>query len=507
MAARKMIAAAIVLVMSVGGAYAAVSQKYADWGKGPVQFLMTDEEEKAWKAIQTDVEAEKFIEVFWVRRDPTPDTPQNEFKAEYESLVKAADQYFKEGKTAGSLTDRGMALLLFGQPSSRKRTGGATRGSTPRSAFEDTDTRGSAVPATEQWHYEGAAAERLGVSDFEILFTDSVNQGIMRMTRSRVEALIAKAVALRVVSPELSAVPDYTQIAAQRRAEAEAAAKAAAEQASREWKDASLKSAYEAYKTTPSGYGKAFIAVDDGITSEGEQFVPVMLYMPRPAGLSASTRATFFGAVEDAKGNVVRVLEEAMSPVESRGDFFVDSSLALLPGDYVARLGLMADGKVVAMATREVKVPAIDATAAGVSRMLVSNNIYPLAAAQAPTDPFAYGGIKVVPKADDVFSTADELWYFFTLRNPGTDDAGNPKAQVRLTIEGTSTDGKPVKKEAPLMQADLQPLAGVPGQYGIGNAIPLDSFVPGDYVLKVRLIDSVNQQTYNMEENFKVVAR
>src|SRR5437870_350764 len=97
-------------------AIAQVSYRFADWAHGPVKFLMTKEEMKQWKAIHSDQEAQAFIDLFWARRDPTPDTPRNEFREGFEARVKIADDQFSNGRDRGAMTDRGRVFLLLGPP-------------------------------------------------------------------------------------------------------------------------------------------------------------------------------------------------------------------------------------------------------------------------------------------------------------------------------------------------------------------------------------------------------
>src|SRR6185369_14114032 len=114
---RKILIAVAVAIAAVS-AYAQLSPQYVDWGKGPVQFLMTPEEQAKWKTIKTDADASAFVDLFWARRDPTPATPKNEYKEQFDSRVKYADEHFTAGRTKGSLSDRGKVLILFGPPKS-----------------------------------------------------------------------------------------------------------------------------------------------------------------------------------------------------------------------------------------------------------------------------------------------------------------------------------------------------------------------------------------------------
>ncbi|HZI86228.1 MAG TPA: GWxTD domain-containing protein, partial [Pyrinomonadaceae bacterium] len=60
-----------------------LKKAYKDWLDKDVSYIITDEERKAFKKLATDDERERFIEEFWRRRDPDPDTDENEFKEEY----------------------------------------------------------------------------------------------------------------------------------------------------------------------------------------------------------------------------------------------------------------------------------------------------------------------------------------------------------------------------------------------------------------------------------------
>ncbi len=87
-----------------------------DWGKGPARFLMTPEEKREWERQTDAVARSEFVTKFWAARDPKPETPENEFRQEFERRVAFADQNFAQDETRGALTDRGMVFLLLGPP-------------------------------------------------------------------------------------------------------------------------------------------------------------------------------------------------------------------------------------------------------------------------------------------------------------------------------------------------------------------------------------------------------
>lgn len=95
--------------------------KYNGWEKTWAGIFLTKKEIKDFKKIKTEKEAEEFVRNFWKRRDPTPNTEENEFKERCEVLAKYADNQFSIKGKKGSETDRGKVLLLLGYPSQIKR--------------------------------------------------------------------------------------------------------------------------------------------------------------------------------------------------------------------------------------------------------------------------------------------------------------------------------------------------------------------------------------------------
>src|SRR6185503_20011317 len=99
----KRISVVFAAVLVSATAFAAVSPERAAWVNGPVQYLMTPEELTTWRTIQTDADADAFVALFWARRDPTPGTPRNEFREDFEARVEAADKQLGTKTVRGSL--------------------------------------------------------------------------------------------------------------------------------------------------------------------------------------------------------------------------------------------------------------------------------------------------------------------------------------------------------------------------------------------------------------------
>ena len=92
-----------------------LKKAYKDWLDHDVAYIITDEERKAFKKLATDDERERFIEEFWRRRDPDPDTDENEFKEEYYERIAYANEHFSSG-IPGWKTDRGRIYIIWGPP-------------------------------------------------------------------------------------------------------------------------------------------------------------------------------------------------------------------------------------------------------------------------------------------------------------------------------------------------------------------------------------------------------
>ncbi len=88
---------------------------YKKWLNEDVRWIISPEELTAFKALSNDEERDAFIEQFWQRRDPTPDTEENEFKEEHYRRIAYANEHFSAGR-AGWRTDRGRIYIVFGPP-------------------------------------------------------------------------------------------------------------------------------------------------------------------------------------------------------------------------------------------------------------------------------------------------------------------------------------------------------------------------------------------------------
>jgi GWxTD domain-containing protein len=88
---------------------------YKTWLTQDVAWIISDEESKAFKSLSNDEERDAFIEQFWLRRNPNPDSPENEFREEHYRRIAYANEHFAAGKP-GWKTDRGHIYIAYGKP-------------------------------------------------------------------------------------------------------------------------------------------------------------------------------------------------------------------------------------------------------------------------------------------------------------------------------------------------------------------------------------------------------
>lgn len=482
--------AIIVALLAATAAFAQVrplAQKYYDWYESPAKFLMTADENKQFHALTTDAEAERFIELFWAKRDPTPGTARNEFQEEFDRRVAAADKNFTDAFGRGALSDRGKTLILLGPPYRVSGSAGAEVGGAGIAVSGGrrgiVSARGPvADPDTQYWMYAHQNKPKvIRQGDFTIAFARQ-QQGEWQLgdtERTKPEQLFIEAVHGYIVSPNLTTVPNYAKPPVYSAA----------------FKSAEVKSAFENFKadTGPLTWGEF-------VTSEGEHFVSAHLALPAGA---AGQKVTSWAVVEDSSGKVVDVKENEATVASNGSDAYIERSLQLDPGTYTVTYGASSQGNVIAASRAKITVQGLDPKAAAVSPLILATAIVPMKTNWDPMDPFIFGGFKVIPKADETFGTSGDLWYFVELRNPGVTDEGKPNIRVQVDVRGTTPKG-PVEMHLPIQDASIAPLKDENNRYAIGTTLPLESFRPGDYTMKVHVVDVVLGKEYDLEKSFHI---
>src|SRR5256886_4536162 len=153
-----------------------LKKAYKDWLEKDVAYIITDEERKAFKKLQTDDERERFIEEFWRRRDPDPDTDENEYREEYYERIAYANEHFASG-IPGWKTDRGRIWIMYGKPDERETH--PMGGNYERPSYEGGGN--TTTYPFETWFYRYLPGVGSGV---EIEFVDPTGSGEYRIARN-----------------------------------------------------------------------------------------------------------------------------------------------------------------------------------------------------------------------------------------------------------------------------------------------------------------------------------
>jgi GWxTD domain-containing protein len=156
---------------------------YKTWLEEDVRWIITPEEEQAYKKLSNDEERDAFEEEFWQRRNPNPDSPDNEFREEHYERIEYANEHFAAGKP-GWMTDRGHVYIAYGKPDDIEShaSGGE---------YERPFSEGGGSTATypfEIWHYR--YIEGIGDNiDLEFVYTCQCGDYHFTLDRSEKDAL------------------------------------------------------------------------------------------------------------------------------------------------------------------------------------------------------------------------------------------------------------------------------------------------------------------------------
>ena len=157
---------------------------YKKWANEDVRWIITDQEMKAFKSLSNDEERDAFIEQFWQRRNPDPESPENTFRDEHYRRIEYANEHYAAGKP-GWMTDRGHMYIAYGKPDS---TDSHPSGGSYDRPMEEGGGTTSTFPF-EIWHYR--YIEGIG-DNIDIEFVDTCMCGDYHMTidRSEKDALL-----------------------------------------------------------------------------------------------------------------------------------------------------------------------------------------------------------------------------------------------------------------------------------------------------------------------------
>jgi hypothetical protein len=234
----------------------------------------------------------------------------------------------------------------------------------------------------------------------------------------------------------------------------------------------------------------------DFVTADGTPFVAMQF----ATAMKPKSKVTTFGEIRDQNGKVLFDFEERLNVQQSKRDTFTERTFFEPFRNATGTFGIAVGREILALGRVTIDCEELHKNSTGISRLLVSNDVYNLELMQTPFDPFAFGGTRVVPKPDRAFRREDEPWLFVELRNPSLDATGNPKISTRLEID---RGGKTIVRQP--MPVHPLPLKGVRGHWGLGTTIDVSSFTPGEYVVRLKVKDEVAGEEWGREARVRIV--
>ncbi len=457
------------------------------WSRGPVRCLITPDEQKELKGLKTDEEIAKFVKEFWARRDPTPDTPANEFLDFFTKRVEEADKKFIQTTDSGAISDRGQVFLLLGPP---------TRIEPHRDG------------AQQEWIYENVP--NMTPSSFSVLF-GAVGAGIFKLLgRKEVDQIVDANEFLRGLGEKAKQVfaPAPTVAAALPSASESAPPPEVATEESK------ILDSVAGSELLPSAI-PVQIHTDLYEATKGDSFAAVTLGVPR-TDAGAGTLVGFARFLPDAPDvkPVTLAAADSFSPADPENSdpaspvLVYQGGVGLHPGHYTLLAGVRdpASGKV-GVVRQPLEVPKYEGNLV-LSTVTLARKLEksaPPAAAEGKKPAFFLGTFRVIPSLDGVFKQGSDLAWYYQIYNATPDPA---TGQLNLTIEYNFLL-KQKGEYRPVTSAQVERnRSSQIGAFSFQLVKPTASqkgWVEGDYKVTIKVTDEVTKSSTSAELPFKIV--
>jgi GWxTD domain-containing protein len=493
---------------------------YKKWLQEEVPYIISDEERAAFLQLQTNEEREQFIEAFWQRRDPTPDTVENEFKEEHYRRIAYANERFASG-IPGWRTDRGRIYIIWGKPDEIEShpTGGN---------YNRPDNEGGGQTETyafEQWRYR--YMEGIG-SNIIIEFVDPSGTGEYHMTMDPGEKdALAKIPGAGLSMMEQMGMSSKTQ----------RFTRTDGSTAPRSMSGGGLESDNEftrleqfakVQQAPPVKFKDLEEVVSSRIVRNQINFdyrtdfmritsdtilVPItvqirnnqMTFRNRDGVHSAALN--LFARISTMTGRIVQTFEDTIqrdfpdSLLEPslKGFSIYQKAVPLRPGLYKIDVVIkdVNSGNVGVLNTR-LAVSAMPDEKFDASSLILADQIEPVSSKDVGVGQFVLGSTKVRPKLDGEFHSDQPMGIYMQLYNLKVDDKTH-KNDLSLDVkvsQGQQTISHDVKTGEDLKQNGEQ----VTYEHVIGpKALP-----PGKYKLEIQATDLLTKQTVSRSADFTV---
>ena len=492
------------------------------WLNEDVVYIITDEERKAFKQLNTDEEREQFVEQFWLRRDPTPDTVENEFKEEHYRRIAYANERYASG-APGWKMDRGRIYITFGPPDEidEHPSGGSYNRPTAEGGGETTTF------PFEDWRYR--YIEGIG-NDIIIEFVDTSMTGEYHMTMdpSEKDALTYVPGAGLTLAEQLGMsdkMARFNRTDGTHMGAALGAAPASYNQFDRLEQFAKLQMAptvkykdLEAaistritYNILPMQVRIDYVRVTESsvLANITVQFENRDLQFQKKEGVEKSL-VTLFGRVTSMTRRPITTFEkplEVVAPPDMLAKYaqqkeIFQQSVPLAPNRY--RLNIVAKDTVSGnMNNYEVAldVPHFDEDKLGSSSLIIADRIEALPTTNIGGGMFAIGDVKVRPRVGNVFSKDEKMGIYLQVYNFGPDEkTQKPSGSIVYEIDKVGTN----EKVTDFSEEVTSIRNASASQVTIEKLLPLSSLPAGTYTLKVKAVDKNRNQTVMQQANFTV---
>lgn len=492
------------------------------WLNEDVVYIITDEERNAFKHLQTDEEREQFVEQFWRRRDPTPDTEENEYKEELYRRIAYANEHYASG-IPGWKTDRGMIYIKYGPAD---EVDSHPSGGSYQRPYQEGGGETSTYPF-EDWRYR--YLDGIG-SDINIEFVDTTMTGEYHMTMdpSEKDALLYVPGAGLTMNEQmgLSSKTDRfnrtdgthlgtgTQPLSQNMDEFSRLEQFAKLQKAPVIKFKDLQAVVDStikYTTLPMQVRADYIKVTDAtvLTNITISFNRNDLQYQTKDKISKAT-VNLYGRITTLSRRTVNWFEEPVQveiPAEMLqkamdGQSIYFKSVPLQPGTY--RLNVVAKDTVGGTMNNfemPLHVPQYEEDTIGSSSLILADQIERLPTSSVGAGPFVIRSSKVRPRVGGSFKQAEKMGIYTEFYNLGMDaKTKKPSGNISYEIVNDATKQKVVDV--------TQDIATVPNASGslvtVERMLPLNTFAPGAYTLKIVLTDKLKNQTVNQTAKFTV---
>ncbi len=504
-----------------------LGKTYKKWLDEDVAWIISDEERRAFKQLSNDEERDQFIEAFWQRRDPTPDTEENEFKEEHYRRIEYANEHYAAG-IAGWRTDRGRIYIMYGAPDEISGNPGGGAYDRP---IEEGGGSTSTYPF-EDWRYryiEGVGQEVI------IEFVDKCQCGEFHMTLDRGEkdallytpnagltlyegmGLASKTSRLDQGGLETLGVGPST--ASQNAKEFDRLTQYAKLQAPPPVKFKDLEEVVS-HKISVNLMPFDVLADFVRVTSD-TVLVPVTIQIKNrditfvnKDGVQRGT-VNIFGRVSTLTGRVAQTFEDTVQadiPAELLAKAAENSqvywkALPLRPGRY--RFDIVVkdvNGDRVGSWSKGIQVPDFADDRLVASSLIVADLMEPVAAKNVGTGSFVIGATKVrprVPPSDGkpvTFKRGQKMNFWMQVYNLSVDEKTHkPSATVEYNVTNAATNASVVHTVESTEQ-----MGNIGEQVTLQKSLSAANLNPGVYRIQIKVNDNISKQTVDPTATFAV---